>query len=87
MLAERERFLKRFNDVGNGFRDRSPEIAMGKLNIKVSSSRNLNFRPFIISQPYKRVDASYIKLLESLIVNGYSPQVSKSILSRHEFGF
>jgi len=87
MLAERERFLKMFNDVGNGFRERNLETAMGKLNIKVPRSRELNFRPFIISQPYKRGDASYSKLLESLIVNGYSPQGLKNVLNRLELGF
>jgi len=41
----------------------------------------VNSRPLILPQPYQRVGASYIDVIYSLIINGYSPSQLQSTLS------
>jgi len=55
-----------------------------KLNINVPRDRNGQFRPHLLPQPYKRVDDSYVDLLMSLVINGYSD--SQLLLSLKELG-
>ncbi len=55
-----------------------------KLNINVPRDRNGQFRPHLLPQPYKRVDDSYVDLLMSLVINGYSD--SQLSLSLKELG-
>lgn len=45
---------------------------MGNLKISVPRTKNGNFCPNILPEPYKRIDKSYTELLLSLVVNGYS---------------
>jgi transposase-like protein len=80
MITEREFFLKSQDDVGNGFYPRGMQTSMGKLSLQVPRTRYFNFRPFIITKPYKRTEESYDKLLESLLTNGYSPNALRSTL-------
>jgi len=73
MLSERSVYLaKNENDKGNGFYDRKLATPVGSLEISVPRTRTGNFRPSILPDRYKRVDSSYIDLLMSLVVNGYS---------------
>lgn len=81
MITEREIFLKQNEDVGNGFYPRGMETSLGKLALQVPRSRNSNFRSFLLPQPYKRTEESYDRLLESLLINGYSPNALRATLN------
>lgn len=73
MISERDIHLKKTDgDKGNGFYDRTLVTSIGKLELSVPRTRNSNFRPSILPEPYKRADQSYIDLLMSLVINGYS---------------
>lgn len=81
MITERDFFLKRNEDVGNGFYQRGLQTSMGKLELEVPRFRHFNFRPFLLAEPYKRTEKSYSRLLEALLINGYSPAALRSTLS------
>jgi len=81
MITERELFQKSNGDVGNGFYPRGMQTSLGKLSLEVPRTRDFNFRPFMIHTPYKRTEKSYDKLLEALLVNGYSPSSLRAVLS------
>ena len=87
MLAERRKFLNTFGDVGNGFRKRILNTSMGKFSLSVPRSRDFNFRPSLLPERYKRGDDSYASLLEALLINGYSPQTLRSVLSSLDLNF
>ena len=75
MVSERELHLKQSkNNKGNGYYNRNLTAGSWNLNLDVPRDRNNEFRPLILLLPekYKRTDASYVNLLMSLIVNGYS---------------
>jgi putative transposase len=81
MKGEREVFLeKEPNNKGNGYYSRSLSAGSFKLNLNVPRDRNGEFRPHVLPAPYKRVDESYVDLLMSLVINGYSEsQLLKSL--------
>jgi putative transposase len=81
MKGEREVFLeKEPNNKGNGYYSRSLSAGSFKLNLNVPRDRNGEFRPHVLPAPYKRVDESYLDLLMSLVINGYSEsQLLKSL--------
>ncbi|MBP7792740.1 MAG: transposase, partial [Candidatus Goldbacteria bacterium] len=73
MVSERELHLKQSkNNKGNGYYNRNLTAGSWNLNLDVPRDRNNEFRPLILPEKYKRTDASYVNLLMSLIVNGYS---------------
>jgi putative transposase len=73
MLSERDVYLEKDNkDKGNGFYDRTLATSIGKLELSVPRTRNGDFRPKVLPEPYKREEKSYTDLLMSLVINGYS---------------
>jgi len=73
MLSERDVCLeKEDKDKGNGIYDRTLATSISKLELSVPRTRNGNFRPKVLPEPYKRVNKSYTDLLMSLVINGYS---------------
>lgn len=85
MRGERKIFLENSVDnKGNGYYPRSLSAGSFKLNLNVPRDRRGDFRPHILPEPYKRVDESYVDLLMSLVVNGYSE--SQLLMSLKELG-
>jgi len=85
MKGERGVFLESsFDNKGNGYYPRDLTTGSWRLNVNVPRDRNGNFRPHILPGPYKRVDDSYVDLLMSLVINGYSE--SQLLLSLKELG-
>jgi len=73
MKGERDIFLENsHNNKGNGYYQRSLSAGSFKFNLRVPRDRNGEFRPHILPEPYKRTDESYVDLLMSLVINGYS---------------
>lgn len=87
MISDREIFLKNNPDFGHGFYPRNLDTALGKLSLDVPRTRELNFRPFILPEKYKRSEQSYTNLLEALIVNGYSPAKLRILLQEMGLGY
>ena len=81
MLSERGVILKRGEEVGNGFYERSLLTGLGKLNLKVPRTRTASYRSLILPEHYSRGERSYTNLLSALVINGYSPSKLKLILS------
>jgi|YelNatPaOPRAMG01_1025707.scaffolds.fasta_scaffold103539_1 putative transposase len=85
MKGEREVFLENStSNKGNGYYPRSLAAGSFKLHLNVPRDRNGNFRPAILPEPYRRVDESYVDLLMSLVINGYSE--SQLVMSLKELG-
>jgi transposase-like protein len=85
MKTERDIFLKNSpEDKANGYYPRSLSEGSFSLDLMVPRDRNSEFRPYILPQPYKRVGSSYIDMLYSLVINGYSPSQLQRTL--HELG-
>jgi len=85
MKGERKIFLENHsNNKGNGYYSRSLSAGSFKLNLNVPRDRNGEFRPQVLPEPYKRVDESYVDLLMSLVINGYSE--SQLLMSLRELG-
>lgn len=85
MKGEREVFLENSsNNKGNGYYPRSLAAGSFKLNLSVPRDRNGDFRPSILPEPYRRVEESYVNLLMSLVINGYSE--SQLLMSLKELG-
>ncbi len=85
MKSERSIFLENsMNNKGNGYYPRALTTGSWRLNVNVPRDRKGDFRPHILPEPYKRVDDSYVDLLMSLVVNGYSE--SQLLLSLKELG-
>lgn len=85
MNAERDLYLKQ--DVlnkGNGLYERKLAAGSFNLDLNVPRDREGNFRPALLPPKYKRTDASYLNLLSSLVVNGYSE--SQLFLSLKQLG-
>jgi len=87
MISDRNVFLKNNLDAGHGYYSRSLNISLGKLSLNVPRTRELNFRPFILPERYKRGEQSYTNLLEALIVNGYSPANLRELLYEMGLGY
>ena len=81
MIAEREEFLKREEDVGNGYYKRALTTSMGKLNLNVPRTRESNFRSVFLPDHYVRVEESYDNLLKALITAGYSESKLRNMVS------
>lgn len=85
MKGERGVFLDRDGDnKGNGYYPRELTTGSWKLGINVPRDRRGDFRPYVLPEPYKRTDDSYVDLLMSLVINGYSE--SQLISSLRELG-
>ena len=75
MQAERNVHLEQNpGDKGNGFFPRQVGTPLGALALQVPRDRDGDFRPAILPKRYQRDYAERSALLESLLVNGYSPQ-------------
>lgn len=86
MVAEREIYLSQHdisgNNKANGYYPRSLNAGSFRLGIDVPRVRSGYFRPHILPEHYSRNDSSYVDLLVSLIINGYSPsQISATLRS------
>lgn len=60
-------------DKGNGYFTRELGTAMGKINLQVPRDRDGDFRPAILPEPYMRDYQERNEILQSLFLNGYSP--------------
>lgn len=75
MMAERQLHLDQNpTDKGNGSFARKLGTPLGELQLQVPRDRDGDFRPAILPQPYQRDCTEREALLESLLINGYSPQ-------------
>jgi len=74
MTAERNLFLQTHpENQANGFYNRTLNLTLGQLNIKVPRVRIGNtFRPSLLPEKWRRVDKDYENLLLALLANGYS---------------
>lgn len=82
MLAERKLHLEQNpSDKGNGSFERKLGTPMGELSLSVPRDRDGDFRPAILPERYQRDYAEREALLESLLVNGYSPQQTQRTLA------
>lgn len=94
MKEERGMFLDHSREnKGNGYYPRDFTTGSWKLNVNVPRDRKGDFRPYVLPEPYQRVDDSYVDLLMSLVINGYSEsQLMHSLrelglpYSTHELG-
>lgn len=85
MKGERTVFLERsLENKGNGYYPRELTTGSWKLDVNVPRDRRGDFRPYVLPDPYKRTDDSYVDLLMSLVVNGYSE--SQLITSLRQLG-
>jgi transposase-like protein len=74
MLAERNLHLNANTaDKGNGYFNRGLGTPMGKLDIRVPRDRDGDFRPAILPGHHQRDYQERNEFLESLFLNGYSP--------------
>jgi putative transposase len=74
MVAERNLHLQNsIDDKGNGFFDRELGTGTGRINIRVPRDRDGDFRPAILPSPYQRDTKDREKIIQSLLINGYSP--------------
>lgn len=82
MQAERQLHLNQNpKDKGNGYFARALGTPMGTLELAVPRDRDGDFRPAILPDPYQRDYPDRKHLLESLIINGYSPNQIQSTLN------
>lgn len=81
MQAERKLHLEQNpEDKGNGSFSRQLGTAIGKLNLEVPRDRDGDFRPAILPDPYQRDYREREELLESLLLNSYSPNAIQRTL-------
>lgn len=87
MLAERNLHLEHSpNDKANGFFERELGTPIGTVNLKVPRDRNGDFRPAVLPDPYQRDIEGREQIIQSLLLNGYSPNAihrSLNSLSLH----
>lgn len=82
MKKEREISLREQEDnKANGYYERELNSALGKLNILVPRDRKNNFRPFVLPEPWKKGEESFNNFILNLIMQSYSPNKIKSLLS------
>ncbi|AEH50265.1 transposase mutator type [Pseudothermotoga thermarum DSM 5069] len=83
MLSERKIYLEtEEGDKGNGKYERDLYSTYGILELEVPRTRKGGFRPHLLKEKYKRLDESYVKLLESMIASGFSESEIMSVLKR-----
>lgn len=88
MLAERNLHLNANTaDKGNGYFNRELGTPMGKLDIRVPRDRDGNFRPAILPTPHQRDYQERNEFLESLFINGYSPNNIRRTLNSLELHY
>jgi putative transposase len=82
MLAERNLHLDgKTADKGNGYFNRELGTPMGKIDLRVPRDRNGDFRPAILPAPHQRDYRERDEFLESLFLNGYSPNNIRQTLN------
>lgn len=81
MQAERKVHLEQNpQDKGNGSFTRKLGTSLGALALEVPRDRDGDFRPAILPAPYQRDYKEREELLESLLLNSYSPQAIQRTL-------
>lgn len=85
MLAERQLHLqKQPENKANGFYQRQLGTPLGALDLSIPRDRKGEFRPQILPKPHQRDCAERYELLQSLIINDYTPnQISQVFQSLH----
>lgn len=87
MQAERNLHLEQqTSDKANGYYSRKLGTPMGTLQLDVPRDRDGDFRPAILPEAYQRDCEEREDLLQSLLINGYSPnqiQASLNALNLH----
>lgn len=82
MLAERQLHLEQNpQDKGNGSFERKLGTPLGELALSVPRDRDGDFRPAILPKKHQRDYQEREALLESLLLNGYSPSQIQRTLS------
>lgn len=82
MLAERNlRLESTSGNKANGFFERELGTTLGTINLKVPRDRNGDFRPAILPEPYQRDIDEREQIIQSLLINGYSPNAIKRSLN------
>lgn len=82
MVAERNLYLQNSNsDKANGFFERELGTSLGPVTLQVPRDRNGDFRPAILPEPYQRDCRERENILQSLLINGYSPNSIKNTLN------
>lgn len=93
MERERQNFLKKLKendekDYANGFYQRSLNLSLGSLNLKIPRVRySRSFRPAILPPRWKRVDKEYEEFLVALLANGYSTSQIQHIMRKLRIPF
>jgi transposase-like protein len=88
MLAERNMHIRNsFDDKGNGYFERELGTPMGKINLRVPRDRDGDFRPSILPDPYQRDYQQRNEMLQSLFLNGYSPNNIRRTLNNLELHY
>ena len=88
MVAERNLHLQNsVQDKANGFFDRELGTALGTINLKVPRDRNGDFRPAILPTPYQRDVEERENIIQSLLINGYSPNAIQRSLNSLELHY
>ena len=83
MLAERNLHLQYTSDnKANGFFDRELGTTLGNIKLKVPRDRNSDFRPSVLPNPYQRDIQEREHMIQSLLENGYSPNMIQRTLNR-----
>jgi transposase-like protein len=85
MQKEREIFLRSSiaeeSNKANGFYDRGIACNLGNLNLLIPRDRNSSFRSAVMPGHWKRGDESYQEFISNLILQSYSGNKMKSLLS------
>lgn len=82
MMAERNLHLQNASDnKANGFFDRDLGTTLGNIKLKVPRDRNGEFRPTVLPSPYQRDIQEREQMIQSLLENGYSPNMIKRTLN------
>lgn len=82
MMAERNLHLQNASDnKANGFFDRDLGTTLGNIKLKVPRDRNGEFRPTVLPSPYQRDVQEREQMIQSLLENGYSPNMIKRTLN------
>lgn len=83
MMAERNLHLSQNpSDKGNGYFERKLGTPMGQLDLQVPRDRDGDFRPSILPIPYQRDYQERYDFLQTLMLNGYSPNTIKQTFDK-----
>jgi putative transposase len=82
MLKERDIYLKvQSENKANGFYERKIASTLGSLGLSIPRDRKSDFRPALMPDLWKRTDDSFQDVLLNLILQSYSPNKIKSLLT------